>query len=113
MNQNNIENELNNIQKNINDLISQEITLWIWAEMVVSNPESEKYIEKIWQKTYQNISANIQDILINLKKNNIDFWKDMEESKIKASVQNFIWELIEEKKELLEKYIDTIRRNKT
>ncbi len=112
MNQHLIEQELINIKKNINDLLAQEITIWIWAEMIVINPEIETHIEKIWQKTYQNMTANIQDILINLKKNNTFFWKEVEEVDIKQTVQNFIWEMIQEKKEQLEDYINTLKKIK-
>ncbi|TAE48576.1 MAG: hypothetical protein EAY69_04830 [Cytophagales bacterium] len=112
MNQQNIENQLFNIKKNINDLIAQEITLWTWAEMIVLNPELEQRTEKIWQKIYQNITINIESILVDLQKKQIEFWKDMQEIEIKKAVQTFIWELIQEKKEQLEEYIDTLKRIK-
>lgn len=107
---NEIENQLYSIKKNINDLITQEITLWTWAEMIVQNPELEPRIEKIWQKVFQNITSNIQDILIDLQKKQIEFWKNIDEIEIKKAVQNFIWELIQEKKEQLEEYIYTLKK---
>jgi hypothetical protein len=101
-----------NIEKNINDLISQELSLFLLALQIFQNSEKNNQYEKLWLKIYQNITHQIQELLVNLKTENENFLNDFSVEEIKKAVQNSIWQIINTKKEHLEDYIYFIEKNK-
>lgn len=90
-------------EKNINDLIGQEMNLVVLALAMIDNPKLEENVNYIFQKIYLRTSKTIEQLFLNLSANTLT---DKENESLKTQIQLFINQLIEQKKIDLQ---DTIR----
>jgi hypothetical protein len=99
-------------EKNIADLIHQEINQYLLANFILENPTFATKIDSLYQQVYLNISQDLQNMLMNLiMEMNIE-WEDINEQIIKQNIQLFVQELIQNKKKDLENKVKWLEKNK-
>lgn len=90
---------LQNNRKNFNDLIGQELSLWVLAVQIAENEEFELISDFIFQKIYVQTSQTIQQIFEEWLINQSDKpLIDKELQTIKQQIQLFTQDLVNEKK---------------
>ena len=95
---------LQNNEKNIADLISQDMSLWVLAKQMLDNPEMQAQTEIIFLKIYQNTCRTIENLLLHLINSQETHLDEDSLQNLREQVQLFIHNLVENRKsELFEK----------
>ena len=95
---------LQNNEKNIADLISQDMSLWVLARQMLDNPEMQAQSETIFLKIYQNTCQTIEHLLLHLIQSYETPLEEESVRNLREQVQLFVHNLVEIKKsELFEK----------
>lgn len=81
-------------QKNINDLIGQEINIILLANFILENPTLEKQIDTIFHKIYLNVYRLIRDSFLHLAQD-----LNLSSNYIESTVQEVVNDIINQKKE--------------
>ncbi|MDX2303237.1 MAG: hypothetical protein NW226_10575 [Microscillaceae bacterium] len=91
-------------EKNIADLISQDISLWVLAQQMLESPAWEAQTDLIFHQIYINTCNTLENLLLNIcHQQNLSPHPE-EISGLRQHIQLFVHELVEAKKlELLEK----------
>ena len=89
---------LKNNEKNINDLISQEMTVMLFACMFNEYDGINQSQHLIWNQIYLNTSKSLQNMFDYLLDNQIIELSFSEKEKIKQEIQLFVQELIQQKR---------------
>lgn len=91
-------------EKNIADLISQDISLWVLAQQMLESPALEAQTDLIFHQIYINTCKTLENLLLNiLHQQNLSPHPE-EISDLQQHIQLFVHELVEAKKsELYEK----------
>jgi GTPase SAR1 family protein len=85
--------------KNINDLIGQELSVWVLAILVSQQPELEKNVEAIFQKIYQNTAQNLENLILDFISNQPEQFAQVDLDLIKQKIQLLVNQLVKEKKQ--------------
>ena len=100
-----IQEALQGIRKNVSDLIGQEMTLLVFAQLIRDHPELESKLDVLFHKIYLNTSRTLEMFMFELLENQAVSLKEGEVLLIKQNIQIFVHELVEEKKEnVIENY---------
>jgi hypothetical protein len=89
-------------EKNVSDLINQEITQFLLANFLLENAELNRSIDTLYQQVYLNIAQDLQDLFFGLiMEMNIE-WEEIDQEEMKQNIQFFVNKLISDKKTDLE-----------
>lgn len=94
-------------QKNINDLIGQELNLLLFAQFLSERPELEDSVEIIFHEIYVTTCRTILELWNELAEN-----EEYDHQTFKQEVQLFVHQMIEDKKYRLEEKLNWVRRHK-
>jgi hypothetical protein len=98
-------------RKNFNDLIGQELSMWVLATQIAENESfieiSDYIFQKIYLKTSQTIQHILEEWLINQTEKKLS---DQELQIIKQQIQLFTQDLVNEKKADLSEMVYQIKK---
>lgn len=92
-----LEGVLQGNRKNIADVISQDISSLLLAHLLLENPELEEEINFIFEHLYRGTTKQLENLLYDFVSQQGYSMNQEEESQLKAEIQKFVWELIQEK----------------
>lgn len=84
-------------KKNIADLINQDLTSLLFANLLLENPDLEEEINSLFEKLYRDTSQNLLELLSDFALRQHLSLSPQEEETLKAETQKFVWELVQEK----------------
>jgi hypothetical protein len=96
--------------KNINDLIGQEMSVWVLALVISQQPELEKNVDLIFQKIYQNTAQNLENLVLDFISHHSEQFAQVDLPLLKQKIQLLVNQLVMEKKQEFSENLRWLRK---
>ncbi len=109
--QTSIQEVLRSNEKNIGDLISQDLSLFLLAYLCADRPELEAQTEMIFHQSYRSTCQALEELFVQMLSEGRLQLSEEEVIAIKQEIQLFVHHLIDKKKQELAEKIHWARRH--